>query len=249
MEIDYRPYSDCGLEGSAAIIGFPSLGLVSSIATNFLSRELKMELIGGFTSPQFPPYCILQNGEPMPQIRVFSAARESDPEKAGVGGCCRLSIVTSEFIPKPDQNYDIAMAVFDWIVKNGVRTVITLDGLPMFEPDKYNLIAAGSTPHARSMIDEYGLEHFDDGMVRGISGILLYECSRKGIDVISLMGSAKSELPDPFGAARLLDPIKSMFPEINVDTEPLYEEAEELNKRINSRQAQTASSDDSILYG
>ena len=79
--------------------------------------------------------------------------------------------------------------------------------------------------------------------------MLLYECSVKGIDVISLMGTAKSELPDPFGAARLLDPIKKMFPEINVDTEPLYEEAEELNKRINNRPSQAPGSDDNILYG
>lgn len=248
MEIDYRPYMDCDLKGSAVILGFPSLGLVSSIATNFLSRELKMDLIGGFTSPQFPPYCILQNGTPMPQIRIFSAMRESDPENPGVG-CRRVSIITSEFIPKPDQNYDIAQAVFRWIVDNGITTVITLDGIPMFTPDKYDLIGAGSTEHARSLIDEYGLEHFNDGMVRGISGVILYECAYKGIDVISLLGTAKSELPDPFGAARLLDPIRKMFPEINVDTEPLYDEAEELNKRIGSGKAQSPESDDSILYG
>ena len=249
MEIEYRPYKDCELEGSAAIIGFPSLGLVSSIATNFVSREMKMDLIGGFTSPQFPPYCILQNGTPMPQIRIFSAARESEPESTDVGGCCRVSIITSEFLPKPEHNYDIARAVLGWIVSNDVKTVITLDGIPMFATDKYDLIAAGSTAHARSLIDQYGITKFDDGMVRGISGILLYECSQRGIDVISLMGSAKSELPDPYGAALLLDPIKRMFPEINVDTEPLYEEAEELNKRINARIAQAPGSDDNILYG
>ncbi len=249
MDIEYRPYMDCGLSGSAVIIGFPSLGLVSSIATNFLSRELKMDLIGGFASAQFPPYCILQNGEPMPQVRVFSASRESDPEKTGVGGCCRVSIITSEFLPKPEQHYDIAMAILDWIVGNGISTVITLDGIPMFTPGEYGLIAAGSTEHARSLIDEYGMEHFNDGMVRGISGLLLYECSVKGIDVISLMGTAKSELPDPFGAAKLLEPITKMLPEVNVDTEPLYAEAEELNKRINSRPEQAPGSDDNILYG
>ena len=247
MDIEYRSYADCDLKGSAVIIGFPSLGLVSSIATNFLSREMKMELIGGFTSPQFPPYCVLQGGRPMPQIRVFSVSRESDPEKPGMG-CCRISIITTEFIPKPEQSHDIAMAVFDWIAKNGIGTVITLDGIPMFEPGKYVLIAAGSTEHARSMIEEYGIEHFDEGMVRGVSGKLLLECAEKGIDAISLMGSAKSELPDPFGAARLLDPIKRMFPEITVDTEPLYEEAEALNKRIGSA-AQASNADDSVLYG
>ncbi len=248
MDIEYRSYKDCDLTDSAVIIGFPSLGLVSSIATNFLSREMKQDLIGGFTSSQFPPYCILQNGVPMPQIRVFSADRESDPEKPGV--CCsKISIITSEFIPKPEQNHDIAMAVLGWILDNNVKTVITLDGIPMFTPDKYDLIAAGSTEHAREMIGQYGMELFSEGMVRGISGILLYECSVRGIDVISMMGSAKSELPDPIGGARLLEPIKRMFPEITVNTEPLYEEAEELNKRIGTKPPLPSETDDSVLYG
>ena len=67
--------------------------------------------------------------------------------------------------------------------------------------------------------------------------------------MISMMGSAKSELPDPIGGARLLEPIKKMFPEINVDTEPLYEEAEELNKRIGTKPSLPAESDDRVLYG
>ena len=247
MDIEYRSYMDCDLKGSAVILGFPSLGLVSSIATNFLSRELKMDLIGGFTSSQFPPYCILQGGKPMPQIRIFSAVRE-EPECQGVG-CRRISIITTEFIPKPEQYHGIAMAIFDWIQDTGVSTVITLDGIPMFTPDKYDLIAAASTEHARSLIDEFGIDHFDDGMIRGISGILLLECSETDIDVISMLGTAKSELPDPYGAARLLDPIQRMFPEISVDTEPLYEEAQELNKRIGARSAHASDPDDSILYG
>ena len=41
MDIEYRSFKDCDLADSAVIIGFPSLGLVSSIATNFLSREMK----------------------------------------------------------------------------------------------------------------------------------------------------------------------------------------------------------------
>lgn len=248
MEIDYRTFAPCDLKGSAVIIGFPSLGLVSSIATNFLSRELKQDLIGGFTSPDFPPYCVLQDGVPMPQIRVFSAPREIDPENPGIE-CNRLSLITTEFIPKPEFSYDIAMSILKWLVDNEVKTVITLDGIPMFTPGQYELIAAASGDSAKKMVEDYEIQPFNDGMVRGISGILLYECSLRGIDIVNVMGTAKSELPDPIGGAHLLELIKKMFPEVDFDTEPLYEEAAELNKRINSRPAQPHDTDDSILYG
>lgn len=248
MRMEYRPYEECDCEGSTVIIGFPSLGLVSSIATNFMSREQEHELVGGFASPDFPPYCILQKGRPMPQVRVFRSIRRPRPEDPGIADD-RLFIVTSEFIPKPEQSHGIAMGLMDWIRGSGISTVIVLDGMPMFSPGEYNVLAAGSSERARSLIEKAGLERFDDGMVRGVSGILLYECSVDGIDAVSLMGTAKSELPDPVGGAKLLEALCRFFPEMEMDTAPLYEEAEELDKRIGTRSPVNRGSDDDMLYG
>lgn len=248
MRMDYRPYRECDFRDSTVIVGFPSLGLVSSIATNFLSREQEHELVGGFTSPDFPPYCILQNGSPMPQVRVFSSTREIDPEKPGMD-CEKLYIVTSEFIPKPEQSHGIAMGLLDWIMDSGIKTIIVLDGMPMFTPGEYKVLAAGSSERARSIIEDTGLEMFNDGMVRGVSGILLYECSVNGVDAISIMGTAKSELPDPIGGAHLVETLGLFFPEMELDVKPLYEEAEELDKRIGTKSPLNRGSDDDMLYG
>src|SRR5574344_916767 len=105
-ELVFHDYNGMQLKNAVAIIGFPSLGLVSSIATGFLARELKLELIGAISSPSFPPYAIIQNGRPMPPVRFYGGKR-SCKDTNGLDGD-DLVIVTSEFVPKPEQHAEMA---------------------------------------------------------------------------------------------------------------------------------------------
>ncbi|MBE6525613.1 MAG: proteasome assembly chaperone family protein [Thermoplasmata archaeon] len=247
--VEVHEYEKHDFRNTVAIIGFPSFGLVSSIAASYLARELKLELVAGMTSPDFPPYCIIQNGVPMPQIRMYSGCRNlSEDGEKGID-CDEIAVITSEFIPKPEQYYDIAKAIMSWLESSGIHNVIVLDGIPMFKPDTYEIIGAGSTDLAREVMKTFEIEPFDDGMVRGLAGLLLYEGSQKGVNVISLLGSAKSEFPDPKGAAVFMDVISRMLPEINIDTEPLYLEAEDLEKKLNKKIQPASSASDGILYG
>lgn len=243
-DLVYHDYNGMELKNAVAIVGFPSLGLVSSIATSFLAKELKLELIGAVSSPAFPPYSIVQNGIPMPPVRIYGGCRGCFDER-GID-CEELVIITSEFVPKVDQMSDVANFVVDWCLKNNVHTVLTLDGIPQFEPDQYSIIGIGSTESARKMMKDYEIESLDDGIVRGISGLMLSRAADEDLDVITLLGSAKQDMPDPRGAAKLMEPLSKMLPELSIDTEPLYKEAEEIDKRINSQLLQQ---EDRTIYG
>ena len=232
-------------EDPIAVVGFPGIGLVSSIATNYLSRELKMDLVAGFTSPSFPPYALLQGGRPMPQLRVFGGHR-AGPDAEGPYD---IAVVTTEMSPKPEMHSDIALAVLDWIQAHGIGRTITLDGMPMFREDTYEVLGAASAESTREELGGYGVEPFDDGMVRGISGVMLMQGAMRGMDIVSLMGSAKSEMPDPKGAAMLMEPLKKMVPGLTVDMQPLFEEASELDKRLPRRDAQSVEGINDIQYG
>lgn len=245
-EVVLHKFGEMGPGTHVAIVGFPSLGLVSSIATNFLSRDLKLDLVAGLTSSDFPPYALIQNGRPMPPIRIFSGCRDKCEEGLD---CDNIVVVTTEFGPKAETHRDIALALLDWFAENHVDTVVTLDGIPMFAPDKYDILGTASTPEAREMMNRYGVEPFDDGMVRGISGVLLYEGSVRGMNVISFLGTARSEIPDPLGAAKLLEVIKRMLPEVHIDTEPLYAEAKEIDNRLKAQAEPADTGNRDILYG
>lgn len=244
--IAVRDYTDFDSTNAVAIVGFPSLGLVSSIAASFLVKELGLELVSGMTSPSFPPYAIIQGGRPVPQVRMYAGCRELGDDRGM--DCDSLVVIVSEFMPKAELLPELGDAVTSWCEGKGIRTVVTLDGIPQFEPDEYAAIGVGSTDNARRLIERYGIPTFDEGMVRGLSGTLLLNGERDGLDVITILGSARSDMPDPKGAAKLMEPLTRMLPELQIDTEPLYKEAAELDKKLRS-QPSADEPGDRVLYG
>ena len=237
-EMTLHEYTDRELNNAVAIIGFPSLGLISSIATSFLAKQLGLDLIASISSPSFPPYAIIQNGIPMPPVRFYMGSRENVEDDGGID-CEDIVVITSEFVPKAETFTVLADILVKWCRDNNVHTVITLDGIPQFTPDQYSILGVGSTERARELMKKYEIDSVDEGMVRGLSGMLLVNAAENDLDVITLLGSAKQDMPDPRGAAKIMEPLAKMFPELEIDTEPLYKEAEDIEKKITAQSYKT----------
>lgn len=242
-KMDIVRYCDRSYEKPIALIGFPSVGLVGSIISSFIVRELKMEVIAGITSSDLPPYTLIQYGNPYPPVRVYGCTMENSSESCG-----DLVIVTSEASPKPEQCYDIADALMELFESLGIKTVIAIEGIPQMSEDG-TIMACGSSDSARKMIDDLGLRRLDDGLVRGTTGVLLYKGFLKGMDVISMLCPASPTLPDPRAAASILGPLASIIPDLKLNVEPLFKEAEEMERRIKEQEESSQTGDIQQLYG
>lgn len=189
-EMKIIKYSEGEYKDPIAIVGFPGVGLVGSILTSFVIRELKMEVIAGITSPDFPPYALVQNGNPYPQIRIYGCKRENSSEECG-----DLVIVTSEITLKPEQYYDVSSTLLQVFKELGIVSVIALEGIPQFD-EKDVMLACGTSKLSRSRIEQLGLTRLDDGLIRGLSGVLLSEGFYSNMDVLAMLCPANPALPD-----------------------------------------------------
>jgi len=237
-------YSDQRYHNPVAIVGFPGIGLVGSILTSFVIRELKMEAVAAIASPDFPPYTLIQNGNPYPPIRMYGYRREHPSEDD-------LIIVTSEITLKPDQYYTLNATLMGLFKEMGVSSVIALEGIQQFENDM-GILACGTSQASKERINELGLKQLDDGLVRGLTGVMLYEAFCSGTDVIAMLCPANPALPDPRAAARILEPLSKLVPELKIDANPLYKEAEEIENKIKQQQEygyEGAPDDIRRLYG
>ncbi len=246
-ELTVTEYSKMDCRKAMVLVGFPSLGLVSSIATNFIVRTLGLKRLAGISSPDFPPYAMVQDGFPMPPVRIYGGDRQCDEDGEN---CEHLIVITAEFLPKMEMHHPMTQLILEWCEENEVETIVTMEGIAGTDTEQSPVWGVGSNPAMREMMEKYGIQPMDEGMVRGLSGIMLYEAAARGINVLTLMGPARMDIPDARGAARLMEKVARMLPELDLDTEPLIKEAEELEKRMRSAMDTTGiASDNSHLYG
>jgi predicted ATP-grasp superfamily ATP-dependent carboligase len=69
-------------------------------------------------------------------------------------------------------------------------------------------------------------------MISGVSGVLLNEGRWQFYDVITLLAEARVAIPDAHAAAKLLETVDALLPEIELDLEPLKEQAKALEAHL-----------------
>jgi uncharacterized protein len=250
-ELFVHEYKHLKLDRAMVVIGFPSIGLVSSIAANFIVKQMKLEKVAAIISDDFPPYSIVHEGNIIPPMRIHAGPRICD-EKGEK--CEHLVVITSEFMPSPNLLRPVVDLIIEWGRKNNANTILTLEGMNMGDnPEQKEILAVATGERCKSMLSTYGLKEFNEGMVSGLSGVMLSEGDRLNQDVICLLGPARVDYPDARGAARLLEQVAKLLPELKLDPEPLFKEAETVEKELRSNLERMKSSsrrtDESVLYG
>ena len=246
-DIFIHEHKDVYMSDCILVVGFPSVGLISSIAANYIVRTLKLERVASIISDQFPPYTIMQEGVPSHAVRIYSGKRECRDGES----CEQLVVILAEFMPKPELLRPLAELILEWGEHKGVRNIVTLEGINLNEQSGA-VLGVGTTPGTRAMLEKYDVKEMREGMITGLSGMLLAEGNRLGSNVICLLGPARPEMPDARGAANLMEIIGKMLPELKIDPEPLLKEAESIE--VGMRQAMESikppkKADESYLYG
>jgi uncharacterized protein len=212
------------LKGAAVIEGFPSVGLVSTLAANYLVEQLKLPKIGCITSKYLPVTSIIRDGEPNHPVRIY--------------GDRRLVVFISEFRPPANIILPIVDGILEWTREAECGLIISAEGLPMQEteehPEQTHVFGVASTKKGRELLDQKKINVLTEGIITGISGVLLNEGARTDRDVLCIIADAHESYPDARAAAKIVEAIDSLLPQIELDTKPLYEEAEKMEAEIKS---------------
>lgn len=232
MGIELYEYKKMSLSNAMLIAGFPTVGLIGTIATRFIVYSLNLKLIGAFLSDYFPPMSIISHGEPLPPIRLYGEEKKCGPN----GKYERLVVMLSEFVPHFTTLRPIANKMIDWCKENNCSAIICMEGFNLEKKEgEVPLLGVASTGNARKMLERYGISIMEEGMVSGLSEILLYEGRRRNFDVACLLAGTHADYPDAKAAAKVLEVVNKMLPDIKIDPEPLYKEAEQIESQIKTQ--------------
>ena len=253
--IDIVTIKQMELKGAYVIDGFPSVGLVGSIAANYLVSFLELELIAIIDSPTFPAMSLVREGVPYSPVRIYAGP-------IGENGEDNIVVFVSEFQPPPEIIKPLASTVMDWVEENKCRMLISPEGMLIPQEavgeegpgvDKDKIMGIGSTATATNILEEKEISRFETGIIMGLAGVLLNEGVNRDIDVITILSWAHAEYPDARAAALCISAIDKILLQVELDINPLISEAEVIENHLkqvykNAGKEQEIPKSKSIMY-
>ena len=158
-------------------------------------------------------------------------------------------------------------ALFEWSKEAKINTGILIDAFAhgvespheLIDDDDTDetLLGIGAIESNREKLVEMGIPLLKHGVVGGMTGVMMGEGRRRGIDLCAILAEANPAYPDARAAARIIEKLDMLFPAIHLDPIPLLEEASRIEEQIKamlSHQLSASEEDDedgpsAMLYG
>lgn len=249
-------------EGAMVVSCFPTVSMVSNIVAHYLVERLDLQFVGGVRDSRLPAVCLVQDGEPLPPIRIYAG----EPN-CSVEGCNKLIVVLSDIQVHGRLALPLTEALFAWSRDAGIGSGILIDAfahgvespheLVDDDDSEETILGIGATPESRKKLEEMGIPLLKHGVVGGMTGVMMGEGRRRGIDLCAMLAEANPAMPDARAAARIIEKLDKIFPNVKLDSEPLIEEAARIEEQIKAMLAHHLSATEergeetgsSILYG
>ncbi len=227
-DVEIVDFEDMDLNNAIVIAGFPSIGLVSTIVANYSIDALGLRQIGALDSPYFPTLSVVHTGEPLSPVRIYAGILETGE---------KIVVFVSEFKPKPNLITPLSNAIIDWVKQKGCKLLISPEGMVVEgksaqgDDSPVDAYAIGSTENARQILQSMNIPQFKNGIIAGVSGVLLNKGKHENIDVISILSEAHPNYPDARAAASAITVIGALIG-VKINVAPLHDEAERIEKQL-----------------
>ena len=184
--------------GGIAICGFTTDGKVGAIATSHLINALDMEQLGTVMHADFPAVALVQDEVPKHPVRIY--------QSEGLG------VFISQLQFKNEMDLMFGSTVLEWFTKGNFDRLIIIDGIPKISEDgkEGDLFGVATTDSSRQQLKDLDIHTIQEGIVTGITGFLLGEGDRLGLDITALLVEANPLYPDARAASVTIEALSDI---------------------------------------
>jgi uncharacterized protein len=216
------------LKGAMMVIGFPTHGLVGSVAASYLVHALDMSGIGYLISDGFPPTVIMEEGVVAAPVRLYASKLVCGVDRS----CDQLVVAISDIQPPSELLIPLARRLIDWAEEKGIQLVVVVEGQPVDEAFHGDArVVAMSNRAAAPLLGRYRFEPAN-GVITGFAGALLLQAIGRTMPALCLVAQAHKDYPDARAAAKVIETVNPLVPLLLLDTKPLRAKAEELEAEV-----------------
>lgn len=211
------------------IEGLPGIGNVGKIAAKHLIQELDAKKFATMHSHTFPPQVLIRkNGT------VLTMKNDFYYWKSDRGTNDLIFVIGNTQSATPQGQYDLAELVWGIAESYGIASVYTLGGLGIGRiVDRPKVYGAVTNPELIPKLEKFGvlMKREGIGQIIGVSGLLLGQGMRKGVDGICLMGETSGYYLDP-NSAKAVAEVLTRCVGIEIDMKALKKRAKDTEKRM-----------------
>ncbi len=205
--------------------GFPGMGLIGNIVTQYYIDQLDMKPRGRVDSRLFPPIAILYGGLVKGPVRIFESVDKG------------VVVVFSDIPIDPIISREVGKAIVSWAKPMQPREVIAIAGLAT-PGEEQKVYGAATTEACLGKIKDK-VEIFEMGTITGVPGVLMNECLNSGIDAVCLLGETRGPNPDPRSAIRVVEALNNIY-DFDVPLDPMREQAEQIEQMMHKLSEQVS---------
>ncbi len=239
MDLEVVDTRGDSLRGAMMVVGFPTHGLVGSVAASYLVHTLDMTQVAYMVGEEFPPTVVMDEGVVNAPIRFYASKLVCGPDRS----CQQLVVAISDIQPPAGLLSRLGRALLDWSEAKGIELVIAVEGQPIDKDDKGDArVVAMANRAAAPLLSKY---HFTtaSGVVTGFAGGLLLNALGRPLPVLCVIAQAHKDYPDARAAAKVIEAVNPLVPLMVLNTRPLRQKAKEIEAEVRHHldEQQTAS--------
>lgn len=223
---EIRDVSDLDLNGYTLIECFPSISALALITANIILESGgtdNFDQIAVGDSNQLPAICVVYYSKPKFPIRIYASDR------------MKIALLASEIPQYPPITREIGKKIFHWTKTRGIKRIVSVEGYkseytqsPQQMPMR--VFGVGTTESCRSYLTDKQIPPLAQGVIKGLSAVLLNEGWYNKSEVIVLLGEVRQHYPEIRTAARIVEVLNQLIPSLDIGIEPILAQAEKIEQ-------------------
>jgi len=205
-------------KNAVIIEGFPGVGFIGSIATEFLIEHLKAEPIGKIRVREQMPIVAVHNSKIIDPFGIFYSKQYN-------------LIILRAIAPVTKMEWEITDAVEKLAQELQAKEIISIEGIASANDDSKVYYYSKKNS---SKFDKLSIEGLKEGVIMGVTASLLL---KDKLPSSCIFVETHSKLPDSRGAAKIVETLDKYLG-LKVDPNPLVKKAEELETKLKAMMQQ-----------
>ena len=210
------------------IEGFPGVGLIGTIVTEFLIDHLKAEKIGTIWFDDLAPILAIHAGKVLDPLAVYYSKKYN-------------LVIFHALTPVAGMEWKIADSLNKVAKELKAKEIISVEGVGgVGKEGGGSGVFIYSAKNSKKW-KKAGANEMEEGIIMGVTAALLSKC--KGIKLSCIFAETASALPDSRASAKVIEMLDSYLG-LKVDYKPLLEKAEEFEGKLKGLMKQTKKAGD-----